>query len=160
MNIEKGFKIDQPEIFVPWDINEKELKNLFKGTHLTNVTTGYYTTHGECLGGLQCEIGFHFDPRKNGRLNELEFFRTSYPDLSESYNDFQKFFVGQFGKPTKTSPGDEGFENNQWDFKGTNIRHFIIDRFGPEEHMRIKRTVRNSTAHNIVHKVWRLMSNY
>lgn len=157
MTIDKGFKIDQPDIFVPWDIDEKQLTDLFKGQKLINITTGYYTTDSESLDGLKCKLGFHFEPRKNGRLNELEFFRTNYDDLSKSYEEFQKHFVGQFGKPTKTSLGDEGFEIHHWDFDGVNIMHFIIDRFGPEEHMRIKR-VTNGTAHNTVHKAWRVTS--
>lgn len=81
MNIENGFKIDQPNVFVPWDIEEKELKELFKGAYFTKVTTGYYVTHGECLGGLKCKIGFHFDPIKNAQLKELEFFRTNYATM-------------------------------------------------------------------------------
>lgn len=140
MTIDKGFKIDQPDIFVPWDIDEKQLTDLFKGKNLHNVTTGYYVTDSESLDGLKCKIGFHFEPRKNGRLQELEFFRTNYNDLSKSYKEFQDFFTRKFGKPTKSTPGDEGFEIHQWDLKGVNIGHFVIDRFGPEEHMRIKRT--------------------
>jgi hypothetical protein len=155
MRIEKGFKIDQPDIFVPWDIDENELKQIFKGTFLTNVTTGYYTTHGESLGGLKCEIGFHFDPRKNGRLNELEFFRTDYSDQRKSYEEFQNFFERVFGKATQTRMGTEGFQDQVWNIDGVQIYHTIYDRFGPEEHMTIKRTVQNGTAHNKVHKSWR-----
>jgi hypothetical protein len=28
MNIEKGFQIDEPNVFIPWDIDEKGLENL------------------------------------------------------------------------------------------------------------------------------------
>ena len=51
MDIDKGFQIDRPNIFVPWDIDEKTLKDLFKGHELKHVTTGYYTIN--CTGAFQ-----------------------------------------------------------------------------------------------------------
>jgi len=157
MNIDKGFKIDQPDIFVPWDINEQQLIKLFAGQKLTNVTNGYHTADCESLGGLKCKIGFHFEPLKNGLLNELEFFRTDYSDQRKSYEEFQNFFEQIFGRPTQTRMGTEGFQDHLWNIDGVQIYHTIYDRFGPEEHMTIKRTVQNGTAHNNVHKSWRVM---
>lgn len=138
MTINKGFKLDQPDIFIPWDIDEIQLKELFKGQKLTSVTAGYYTTESELLGGLICKIGFHFEPRTNGRLKELEFFRANYSDQMQSYDEFQRHFELTFGKPTRTNMGSEGFEDHSWNFDKVQIMHFIFDRFGPEEHMRIK----------------------
>jgi hypothetical protein len=147
MTIEKGFKIEKPDIFIPWDINENELDQLFKSKTLRHVATGYYTTAIESLGGLKCELGFHFEPRNNGLLKEFEFFRTDYSDQEKSFKEFQLYFEQEFGKPTSESMGNDGFKNYAWNFNGAQIVHFVFDRFGPEEHMRIKRTVekRHST---------------
>ena len=138
MEIEKGFKIDLPNIFVSWNINEKELTELFAENELKNVTTGYYTFPCESLNGLKCIIGFHFEPRKNGVLSELEFFRTDYSNQKKSFDDFQSHFEKIFGNPTEKSKGNEGFDNYEWSINGIRISHYVFDRFGPEEHMRIK----------------------
>ena len=139
MEIEKGFKIDNPNVFIPWNITEKELTELFTGNELKNVTNGYYTFPCESLNGLKCIIGFHFEPRKNGILNELEFFRAEYIDQKKSFEEFQSHFENEFGKATSKSNGNDGFENYDWWINGIRIVHYVFDRFGPEEHMRIKK---------------------
>jgi len=139
MEIGKGFQIDNPEIFIPWDISERELTDLFNGHELKHVTTGYYTTACTSLKGLNCMLGFHFDPRSNGRLNELEFFRTNYDDQKKSFDEFQTHFLTAFGQPTNSTKGNEGFTNYEWQFGNVQIVHYVFDRFGPEEHMRIKK---------------------
>ena len=139
MEITKGFKIDKPDIFVDWKIKENDLQKLFRDSDLKKITTGYYTADCESLSGLNCMIGFHFEPRKDGILKELEFFRTDYSDHKKSFNDFQKHFESSFGKPDKSSSGNEGFKNYEWNLHSIQIVHFVFDRFGPEEHMRIKK---------------------
>lgn len=140
MNIHDGFKIDRPDTFVPWGITEAELMSLLGEYGLRNVTQGYYTLTCETLGGLKHELGFHFTPRKSGRLLELEFFRRSYPDQAASYNEFQEYFERTFGKPSKTTPVNKGFSSHEWKVKGAKISHYVVDRFGPEEHVRIHKT--------------------
>jgi len=49
-----------------------------------------------------------------------------------------------FGPPTETTPGSEGLPNHRWVFPGFEIVHVVYDRFGPEEHMRIRPTSRPS----------------
>jgi hypothetical protein len=139
MDINKGFQIDDPKVFVPWDIDEKELTNLFNGRELKRVTTGYFTITCRSLDSLTCMLGFHFDPRSNGRLNELEFFRTRYDDQKKSFDEFQMYFVKAFGQPTDMTKGNEGFNNYTWLLNNVHIVHYVFDRFGPEEHMRIKK---------------------
>lgn len=41
MDIGKGFQIDNPNIFVYWNIDEKTLMNLFENSELKYITTGY-----------------------------------------------------------------------------------------------------------------------
>jgi hypothetical protein len=141
MNIDLGFQIDIPNVFIPWGITESELKKLL-GSVLRHVTAGYYTITCESLGGMKHELGFHFEPRKNGKLNELEFFRRSYGDQVASYKEFQTHFEAVFGNPSRTQKGNEGFLLDQWNFEKTTIVHYVFDRFGSEEHMRIKHIYR------------------
>ena len=138
-DIDKGFQISSPNIFVPWDIDEKTLTELFIGQKLKHVTSGYYTASCTSLDNLKCTIGFHFEPRTNGQLNELEFFRNENMDQQKSFNDFQRCFSQSFGEPTITTKGYDGFNNYEWRLDNIQIVHFVFDRFGPEEHMRIKK---------------------
>jgi hypothetical protein len=139
MNIQTGFQIDNPKIFVPWDINEQALINLFNGHELKKVTKGYYTTNCVSLNGLTCMLGFHFESNEKIRLNELEFFRLDYSDQQKYFNEFQSHFVNAFGSPSKITKGNEGFNSYVWTLGNIEIVHYVFDRFGPEEHMRIKK---------------------
>jgi hypothetical protein len=85
-------------------------------------------------------LGFHFYPRGDGGLVEVEFFRTSYLDLAASYQEFQYHLEATFGRPVTTTAGSAGFPSHIWRFPGADVIHVVQERFGPEEHVRIKRT--------------------
>ncbi len=140
MDLREGFQLDDPLVFVPWTVTDAGLRRLLWERGLRRVTTGYYVL-SDCLslGGLRCELGFHFVPRGGDRLDELEFFRRAYPDQAASFREFQECFERAFGPPTATRPGDEGFPSHEWAVPGARIVHYVIERFGPEEHMRIQR---------------------
>lgn len=152
MNIQEGYKIDEPDIFIPWDIDEQTLTQRLDGYDLKHVTTGYFTISCKSLNGLKCMLGFHFEPRKNGYLNELEFFRTDYSDQEKSFNEFQSHFETEFGKPTSESNGNEGFKNFAWNLDNVQIVHYVFDRFGPEEHMRIKKIKKHESTTTTISK--------
>lgn len=138
MELREGFTIEEPAVSVPWGITEAELVTLIEAPELRRVTRAYYTLPATVLGGLRCMLGFHFLGRRGG-LSELEFFRTAYPDLRASFEEFQRHVERVFGPPTRTSPGGEGLPSHEWRLSGVSIVHFVLDRFGPEEHMRIRR---------------------
>jgi hypothetical protein len=135
------FQIYKPNIFIPWDIDENTLTDLFKDNQLKRVTNGYYTANCTSLGDLTCLIGFHFQPQSKGTLNELEFFRANYDNQQKSFDEFQTSFVKAFGQPTYTKKGEEGFNKYVWQFGKIQIVHYVFDRFGHEEHMRIKKHI-------------------
>ena len=138
MNISKGFQIEDPPVFVPWATSQDELRQLLGEHGLRHITTGYFTVSCQTLGGMRHELGFHFEPRQGDRLFELEFFRKDYSDQKGSYEEFQCHFEKAFGPPTDRRPGQEGFESCTWNLPNVEIVHFVFDRFGPEEHMRVK----------------------
>ncbi|GGK55962.1 hypothetical protein ACD591_14465 [Rufibacter glacialis] len=141
MEIHKGFKIDSPDLFINWGIKKADFISLFPESKLKKVTGDYYTAECISLGGLSCNIGFHFDGNIWGKkLKELEFFRNDYSNQRQSFYEFQKYFETAFGQPTTTTQGTEGFPNHNWNLEsGVQIVHYIFDRFGPEEHMRIRK---------------------
>ena len=89
------------------------------------------------LDGMAHELGFHFSPRSKGILTKLEFFRSSYENQKASFDEFQKHFERFFGQPTNSTMGTERFPSHTWELQGIRIIHYVFDRFGLEEHMRI-----------------------
>jgi hypothetical protein len=139
MDLERGFQIEHPAAFVTWGILEAELLELLPIAP-DHVTSGYYVIDCVSLSGLCHALGFHFHKPQGGTLRELEFFRRAYPaypDLTASFEEFQEHLVTTFGPPDAESPGDEGFPRYGWRVGATIVRHYVFDRFGPEEHVRI-----------------------
>jgi hypothetical protein len=139
MDLTQGFALEDPPVTLRFGMSARELQQLL-GDRLRRVTNGYYCLSCTSLGGLQHELGCHF---KRG-LKELEFFRKAYPDQVASFNEFQRHFESVFGPPTETTPGSEGLPNHRWMLPGFEIIHVVYDRFGPEEHMRIRPIARPS----------------
>lgn len=108
------------------------------------VAPGYYTSECWVFGGLRVKIGFHFRPQtETGRLRELEFFDNGEKDICRSYELFHASLLRVFGPPTSTCRGDLGHAMPacEWRLGRVSIRHFTIDRFGPEEHLRFRQVV-------------------
>ena len=139
MKIETGFQIETPAEFIPWDISEPKLIELLGKSDLRRVTNGYYTIPCTTLGGLLLQLGFHFEPRHDGKLKELEFFREKPMDLGESFREFQAHLESLFGDPPKQTDGTAGFPTFKWIQADCEIFHYVFDRFGPEEHVGIRK---------------------
>jgi hypothetical protein len=137
MDIAAGLTIDHPAVTVRWGASESDLQALM-GPTLRHVTQGYWTASVQVLGGLSCQLGFHFD-EGGGGLTEFEFFRESYSDQKHSFDEFQRSLEMAFGPPTRRTNGMEGFPSYSWWIGAVEIVHYVFDRFGPEEHMRIRR---------------------
>lgn len=136
--IARGFQLDEPHVFLAWGLTEEELQALM-GADLHRVTTGYYTASCMSLGGLRHKLGFHFKPRAKGTLQKLEFFQTSYVNYKTSFEEFQGHFEKIFGLPSNIYSGDGGMPSYEWKFPGVTISHFLLDRFGLEQHLWIER---------------------
>lgn len=137
MTIGEGLVLDRPAVTIPWTIDERKLEEVF-GDAIRQVTDGYWVAGVTVFGGLECRLGFHFSTA-DGRLAYLEFFRASYDDQQLSYEEFQRHFEGAFGMPTHRRRGSEGLDDCLWELDTVEILHYVIDRFGPEEHMEIRR---------------------
>jgi hypothetical protein len=122
MDLSKGFQIEEPDVFVPWDIPETTLQRRFQGLHLCH------------------NLGFHFYPRNNGRLVELEFFHHSCPDIATSYEGFQHQLEQTFGPPTLTAPPQKAIPRILGPFLDARSFNFVQEHFGPAEYVRIQKT--------------------
>jgi len=136
-DVERGFHIEEPLVFVPWGITEGDLAKLID--RHTKVTPGYATCTCRTLGGLSCQLGFHFAPRSNGTLHELEFFRRQYPDERGSFDEFQSHLETTFGPAHRSEPGMLEYPNFEWQFGSVLVRHCMLYRYMAEEHVRIKK---------------------
>ena len=146
-----GFQVEEPQVFIPWDITTTDFLTLVNRRHLgqlKRVTERYYVLPCTILDGLQINLGFHFregegKPEVPGRLKELEVFRDATPALQASYQEFQAHLTRVLGRPTaiKTEPNQTPLPMVYWKFEGSDVykyilvRHYILDRYGPEEHV-------------------------
>ena len=138
MDLSRGFQIEDPDVFIPWGSGEDEIRILLPGI-VRLVSTGYLTAKVRSLGGMAHVLGFHFQPREAGSLHELELFQFGQPDMSASFAEWQTHLEQTFGLPTSQSPGDAGRSSYTWQIGAAQVRHLVVDRFGPEEHVRIVR---------------------
>lgn len=137
LDLREGFAIEEPAVIVPWGATEDDILALLAPASPRRVTRGYITARVRVLGGLDCMLGFHY--RNAGRLSELEFFRAAPSLQRDSFDEFQRHVEQAFGPPSQTAEGDAGFPSHQWRLPGARIVHYVFDRFGPEEHLRIQR---------------------
>ncbi|UCD31170.1 MAG: hypothetical protein JSV38_10160, partial [Desulfobacterales bacterium] len=68
MDIAKGFQIEDPNVFVPWSVSQSQLRELLSEHGLRPITKGYFTITCKSMGGMQHELGFHFEPRSGDFL--------------------------------------------------------------------------------------------
>ena len=142
-DIIKGIQIDKPKIFISWDITEQEFLNLFKDHNVRCVVEKmYFVKDITFFGGSNCNMGVDFT---KGRCCNIGFSREYYGTGTEkeiytrSYNSFQNAFEDVFGKPTKRSRDEIGFDNCEWEIGGKiKIYHYIMSRFGLEEHLYVE----------------------
>jgi hypothetical protein len=139
MELTKGLQLHAPPKFVPWRIRDLELEDLFDGFALKKVKRGYYTLKCEPFSGLYCFLGFHL--HKFDVLTEFEFYvlMKDLDEIKKSYEMFQRHFEVEFGKPSKTTYGTEGFPSHEWVVPGATIIHIVRERHGPEELLTITR---------------------
>ena len=133
INLNRGFTLEDPAVTICFGMSESELWQLLR-SRVRFVRSGYHCLTCTSLGGMQHELGCRFECG----LTELEFCRKEYPDQVASFNEFQRHFEAAFGPPTESLPGSEGFPSHHWALPGFELVHFVYNRFGPEEHLRIR----------------------
>jgi hypothetical protein len=140
MEIKEGLKIDNPNVSIAWDIDEQGLKGAL-GDNVHMVTDRYYVAKRcKLLGGLECNIGFHFGKK---HMESFEFFRDPFDPndahniIRKSFDEFQMYFEKEFGNATYTKPGIEEFTDYLWDIGDFVIFHMVFNRYGLEEHVEI-----------------------
>jgi hypothetical protein len=140
VEIAKGFQLEQPRVFVSWDITHQELESLFQGLGLRRVGDGFHLSGCSSLGGLSHSLGFGFS-RTGGKLSEIGL-HVPGVSIEESYQQLQQHLIATFGPPTSSSPGAEMAEcpHHTWLLPGVRVEHYVIEHFGPAERTYITKT--------------------
>jgi hypothetical protein len=142
----RGFELEEPRLTIPWGIQPAALRILFHEAELKSelrcVTEGYYVALCTVLGGLKTMLGFHFRPQsETGVLVELEFYENGANDLEASFALYQRHLEQTFGPPSRTKAGllSPNLPTCEWHRGRIRVSHWVMERFGPEEHVRIVR---------------------
>ncbi len=137
-----AFVIDFPQIAISSD-TQTFIHSLKASTiEYTLVTDGYITFAGRAFG---CDIplifGIHFNTLKIEFIEIFrprEYYQSDSYDINESFSQLSEILRKQYGKPIMTTASSiGGHPCEQWITSNYIVNHYIMDRFGLEEHLHI-----------------------
>ena len=154
-DILKGLQIDEPKIFIPWNIDENDFVNMFKNyTVARNIERYCGVKNITVFGEINCNIVAGFDKTickfsisrdhceednslKDKSIKTPEDFKIY---LEKSFKNFQIALEKSFGKPSKRIKSLDSFESCEWNI-GNKIKiyHYVMDRFGLVEYLHIEK---------------------
>lgn len=137
-----SFEIDCPKFSIA--ASSHNIESLLKdaGIKYTVVTNGYITFSG-CV--FDCDIpfmiGIHFNAHKVEFIEifrTLEYYQSEQYDINVSFAELSSILKKKYGNSlVTTSASISGYPCEQWTTPNFIINHYIMDRFGPEEHLHI-----------------------
>ncbi len=138
-----SFAIDFPKIAILPDTQSFIDSLKASAVEYTLVADGYITFEGRAFG---CDIplmfGIHFDARMIEYIEifrPLAYYKSDRYDIDESFSELSDILRKQYGKPLVTTAASIfGQTSEQWYTSDFIVNHYIMDRFGPEEHLHIK----------------------
>ncbi|MDO4153938.1 MAG: hypothetical protein Q4E21_03690 [Clostridia bacterium] len=137
-----AFAVDEPNIVITKDFTKCKNDLALHGTEYNTVSDGYITFPAKLFHtDIQFICGIHYN------LNTIQYIEIFRPieysqstafDIHQSYKQLSDVLKKQFGNPIHTT-GESigGQQNEQWICKGFIINHYLLDRFGLEEHLHI-----------------------
>ena len=141
-NTQPQFDINTPKLSItPYTVNiEAALKNA--GVEYETVTSGYNVFKGFVFESeIQLMIGIHFNALKIEYIEifrTLEYYQSEAYDVNVSFSELSQMLQNKYGKPLVTTAASiNGYPCEQWRTPDYIVNHYIMDRFGPEEHLHI-----------------------
>lgn len=137
-----SFEVDCPKFSIA--ANSHNIESLLKdaGIEYTVITAGYITFRG-CVfdSDIPLMIGIHFNSHKVEFIEifrTLEYYQSEQYDINVSFNELSSILRKKYGKPlVLTSASISGYPCEQWMTPSFIVNHYIMDRFGPGEHLHI-----------------------
>jgi len=135
-----GLQVDFPNVFIPWDTNEKSFEEKLCCHGFSLVVEKYYSAVNTVIFGEEhCIIGVKFEET----ISEFGISRDyygGYDDYIRSYSAYHKAIERLFGKPDQRQKVLGEFEDCIWTIdRKIKIHHYVMERFCLEEHLRISR---------------------
>ncbi len=136
------FKIDSPEFVI--SSNTADFLSKLKGAGITyqTITTGYIVFEGRAFHSrIPLMIGVHFNAQTVEYIEifrPLPYYKSPHYDINSSFHELSNMLKQEYGQPLAVKPGVlYGLPSEKWHTEAHTIHHYIIDRFGLEEHLHI-----------------------
>jgi len=139
-NVLAGLQLENPAVFIPWEIEATDLLGMFEDKNISQITeNGYWIKEVTVWGEDKCSLGVEFYKTiKKIGISRMNY--GAYDNYVKSFEAFQVALIKEFGQPSERERILLDFENCKWKIDGKiNIHHYVINRFGLEEHLYIER---------------------
>ena len=139
---EASFKVDYPKLSIAADSHN--IESMLKGTGVEyNVVADGYITFCGCV--FDCDIplmiGIHFKSHKVEFIEifrTLEYYQSEKYDINASFDELSNILKKKYGNPVVlTTASTNGYPYEQWMTPNYIVNHYVIDRFGLEEHLHV-----------------------
>lgn len=137
------FEIDDPQLSITPNFHDLEAQLKEMKVDYTVVTEGYITFAGRVFkSDVPLMIGIHF------HLSQIEhieifriwnYYRSEEYNISASFTELSGILKRQYGEPARIAAAPNHGLYERWTMpeRGYRIEHYLMDRFGPEEHLHI-----------------------
>ena len=137
-----AFEIDTPRLTIASNMHDPETILMEAKVEYRTVTKGYIVFEGYVFGSdFPLMIGIHFNAFKVEYIEifrPMEYYRSGEYDIQVSFAELSDLLKKQYGNPLITKPTVLfGYPHERWRTPNYLIDHYIMDRFGPEEHLHI-----------------------
>lgn len=137
------FEIDSPQLSIT--SSAQNLKALLKNAEVKYkvVSRGYIVFEGFAFNcDIPLMIGVHFNAVKIEFIEifrPLAYYESENFDINISFSELSKVLRKRYGEPiVTTSTSINDYPCEEWHTSDYMVNHYIMDRFGLEEHLHIK----------------------
>ena len=136
------FEIDSPKIsLTPNTVDFISILEKFE-INYTCVTNGYITFSAHVFDyAYPLMLGIHYNPLKIEFIEifrPMEYYQQDAYDINVSFSELSAILRKKYGKPfITTSASINGYPCEKWRTADYVVNHYIMDRFGLEEHLHI-----------------------
>jgi hypothetical protein len=101
MDITRAFPLDVPRLDLAWGLTEQAFLEMLRPYRPQKITNGHYEMRCRFFGLPESPVHFHFEPRTDGRLSQVEFFRKPQRQKRKGFDQLQRSLEKYLGVPTR-----------------------------------------------------------
>ena len=137
-----AFEIDLPKLYITPDAHNIKMSLEAAGIAYKCITDGYITFSGKAFGAdIPLMFGIHYNTLKVKYIEvfrPIAYYQSGCYDISASFKELSAMLKNRYGAPIITmSASIGGYPCEQWATSQYIVNHYVTDRFGFEEHLRI-----------------------